>query len=85
MAALVVCACYRPEALLPSCIPYLQFALGVVDIQSFEPKVHADRGKIVIDKGVVAEAEEQRRFAHTLVPHYHQLEKIIVLLYHTIY
>lgn len=61
--ASVVCSCDRPEALLPGCVPYLQFYTLAVQFDGANFEVYSygcDEGGC---EGVFAEAEETARFA----------------------
>lgn len=78
----VVGGCYCTKALLTCSVPNLQFAHFSIDLGHFEAKINSDGWKVVIDKLVVAESDEERGLSDALVAYDDDLEEEVLFFDH---
>lgn len=67
---------------LPGGVPNLQLAYLIVDFKHPEPEIHADCCKVVFNKVIIAEPEEEGRLADSLVADKDDLENVVLFLDH---
>lgn len=85
MGTFVISAGDGPESFLACGVPDLELALLLVDFEGFELEVDTNGGGVVLEVGVLAEAEKDAGLTDALASHDDDLEQVVVLSDHLDY